>query len=215
MTQSHDDDTWLVQLANGDVRMMTLEQLDDAFQKGDVDESTRVRRDGASKWMTLGEELCMSSESQSATSLSPPPPSPQSSISTHPVVADVPASSPSTDDFDLEASLRSSRRRKWILGTTVASAVVIGLAAVTAVNVSRMRPHAPLAAEIPTTIHVAAPSDPEPEPTTKTDSKDKDKSRRHRNHAVQNAPTPTPDDKPASTVFHTNGDAYDPLNAKL
>jgi hypothetical protein len=206
---NHDEETWLVQLANGDVRMMTVEQLDEAFQKGTIDESTLVRRDGAGAWVKLGDELGQSEPAEA-------PPSPQSSVSTHPVMTDL----PSADDahLELESMLRAGRRRRWILGGVVATAVLGAFAVVTAVNVSRMRTHAALAAEIATT-HIAAPSDPEPETVTNTDSNkntDEDRARRRRNRAAQGAgQTSAPSDAPASTVFHNGGDDHDPLNGKL
>lgn len=51
------DDLWFVQLASGDVRAMTLDALDAAFQEGRVTEGTYVRHDGADAWAQLGQVL--------------------------------------------------------------------------------------------------------------------------------------------------------------
>ena len=50
-----DDDLWHVQLASGDVCLMTLDQLDDAFQTGVVSENTYLWQEGATGWVTLRE----------------------------------------------------------------------------------------------------------------------------------------------------------------
>src|SRR6185436_10735447 len=50
-----DDDLWHVQLASGDVCLMSLEQLDDAFQTGVISENTYLWQEGATGWVTLRE----------------------------------------------------------------------------------------------------------------------------------------------------------------
>lgn len=59
MTQEHhaDDDLWFVQLSEGEVRAMSLEALDAAYQAGAIDETTLVRADGGTTWRALGEML--------------------------------------------------------------------------------------------------------------------------------------------------------------
>lgn len=51
MSQS---DLWSVQLPNGGVHEVTLDQLDDAFQRGYIDARTWVFVPGSLRWMTLG-----------------------------------------------------------------------------------------------------------------------------------------------------------------
>jgi hypothetical protein len=46
-------DLWHVQLPNGDVLVMTLDQLDDAFQKGVIHERSHVLKQGTTTWSTL------------------------------------------------------------------------------------------------------------------------------------------------------------------
>ena len=52
-----DQDIWHVEVAPDDVRAVTLDELDEAFQKGYVNESTRVWQEGMPSAMTLGELL--------------------------------------------------------------------------------------------------------------------------------------------------------------
>jgi len=53
--QTEDSDLWHVQLASGDVCLMTLDQLDDAFQTGVISENTYLWQEGATGWVTLRE----------------------------------------------------------------------------------------------------------------------------------------------------------------
>jgi hypothetical protein len=48
-------DLWYVKLADGDVHRVTLDQLDQAFQAGHIDEDTLVLAAGATQWTKLGE----------------------------------------------------------------------------------------------------------------------------------------------------------------
>ncbi|MGA7120573.1 MAG: hypothetical protein WBY94_10770, partial [Polyangiaceae bacterium] len=54
------DGMWYVKLADGDVERVTLDQLDDAFQNGRVDENSMVLADGSDKWMKLADLLGLS-----------------------------------------------------------------------------------------------------------------------------------------------------------
>jgi hypothetical protein len=49
------DELWYAQVAADDVRTMTLEQLDEAFQAGAITELTYVCQVGSSKWETLAD----------------------------------------------------------------------------------------------------------------------------------------------------------------
>lgn len=53
MTEARSD-LWHVQMASGDVLVMTLDELDEAFNDGRIDESTMVLQGGALKWARLG-----------------------------------------------------------------------------------------------------------------------------------------------------------------
>src|SRR3954470_10756983 len=49
------EDIWLVQLRTGCITVMTLNELDAAFQLGTLDESTFVQRDGTFVWARIGD----------------------------------------------------------------------------------------------------------------------------------------------------------------
>jgi hypothetical protein len=51
------DGIWYVKLADGDVERVTLDELDEAFQSGRVDENSMVLADGADTWMKLSDLL--------------------------------------------------------------------------------------------------------------------------------------------------------------
>jgi hypothetical protein len=49
------DGLWYVQLSDGDVHRVTLDQLDEGFQAGHVDANTMVLAAGAAQWAKLGQ----------------------------------------------------------------------------------------------------------------------------------------------------------------
>jgi len=51
---SGDHDLWYVKTADGDVDRMTLDQLDEAFNEGHIDENVTVLPAGQSNWVRLG-----------------------------------------------------------------------------------------------------------------------------------------------------------------
>lgn len=112
---------WHVRLPNGESREGTLEHLDEAFHAGAIDESTLVRREGTSAWVTLAEAAGLEAAPaahvpmQTAPVPSAPPP---------PVVSDL-------DDLD-PTSLRSSKR-----GVAVGIAAAVALFAAAGVFVVR------------------------------------------------------------------------------
>jgi len=127
MDNPSDDDVWHVQLPSGDVCMMTLDLLDDAFQDGLIHERSLVWKEGSPGWTTLAEVAGLDSEPEPATSFpqsSPsyaPAPYSMGPLSTAPVATDL-----GDMDFDLEAvSFRPRRRSRlgWL-----ATAAVIGVA---------------------------------------------------------------------------------------
>jgi hypothetical protein len=61
-----DDDLWHVQLGSGDVCLMTLEQLDEAFQGGVINENTYLWQEGSSGWVTLREVAGLDSDDDSS-----------------------------------------------------------------------------------------------------------------------------------------------------
>ncbi len=198
----HDDEMWLVKLADGHVRSMTLDELDAAFQRDEIHERTMICRDGGDRWITLAEELGLES----------PPPSATPSVL--PVVSDV-------DDDDHHAfagSRKGTRVIAVVLGTLVLGAFG-AFATMTAVNASHTRARAALASQLAAAAALEARahvSDPEPEATTQTRDANKPQTRERRKRSTGNNGTQQQaPDKPAGTVFTTGGDDHDPLNAKL
>jgi hypothetical protein len=200
----HDEDLWFVQLPNGAVRAMTLDDLDAAFQSGTIDEGTLVRRDGQSAWTKLSDELGASE------------PAPQTP-SVRPVVMDF-------DDDDFAPPSSSKKRVIAVLG--IAAAAAIALAAFGATKLGGT--HAEVNASVANAAQLPQlpPSDPQPSSQknalTEEQKKalaDKDaelhqKMDQRRRDRATNSPTPTTHTT-QPPPFHNGGDAYDPLNAKL
>jgi len=61
-----DSDLWHVQLASGEVCLMTLELLDDAFQTGVIHENTYLWQEGATGWVTLRDVAGLDSDDDSS-----------------------------------------------------------------------------------------------------------------------------------------------------
>jgi hypothetical protein len=53
MSAELEDELWFVELPDGRTRAMSLEELDAAYQAGQIEESTRLRKDGETEWTTL------------------------------------------------------------------------------------------------------------------------------------------------------------------
>ena len=60
-------DLWHVQVDVGDVRWMTLDDLDAAYQRDCIGEETLVRREGGARWATLGEVAGIAAPGGTAT----------------------------------------------------------------------------------------------------------------------------------------------------
>ena len=56
------ENQWYVRLTNGSVITVSLDDLDAAFQRGDVNEDTLVCREGMSQWLPLGEAAGLDEE---------------------------------------------------------------------------------------------------------------------------------------------------------
>jgi hypothetical protein len=68
---SVDGSLWYVKLADGDVERVTLDQLDEAFQNGQIDENTMVLAAGSDQWLKLSDLLGLADATPP-----PPPPTP-------------------------------------------------------------------------------------------------------------------------------------------
>jgi hypothetical protein len=71
---SVDGNLWYVKLADGDVERVTLDQLDDAFQSGQIDESSMVLAAGSDKWEKLSDLLGQPEATAPAPAPVPSPP---------------------------------------------------------------------------------------------------------------------------------------------
>src|SRR5438105_1535125 len=119
----HDEEIWLVQLHSGATRAMTLDELDAAFNDGTITEDTFVRRDGATKWVRLRDEL---GESEPAPVYASPTPAPvvyqqfQQYNSVRPVVSEL-----DTDEIDFDSPYaKKSGKGKFVVMSLVAAAAV-------------------------------------------------------------------------------------------
>lgn len=169
---------WRVQLSTGEIRTMTIEALDEAFNQGLIDARVHVLPPGASAWMTLGE----------AAGLDPEPP-PDQAPSLSPV-AIPPSSSTSriaNDDLDLPEEIvfaARSRRRAIFAGIAGVGALALALAVIagkiggsapssSSVNVAfAVEAPLPAAAEaLPPPEQPAASPEPAKEQAAKVDEK--------------------------------------------
>jgi len=82
---SGEDSLWYVKLADGDVERVTLDQLDEAFQNGQIDENSMVLAAGTDQWMRLADLLQLSDATPP-----PPPPTPMPQPSLQPAFAQAP-----------------------------------------------------------------------------------------------------------------------------
>jgi hypothetical protein len=113
-----DENTWHVQFPWGDVRRMTLSELDASFDAGVINANTLVLEAGQYEWKTLREAAGLDDEpapeSESVYSSSPPPAS-----------IDVPSVGPLAAEIELDdhAFEPRSRSKVW---TFLAALTVIG-----------------------------------------------------------------------------------------
>jgi hypothetical protein len=111
---SSDHDLWYVKTADGDVERLTLDQLDEAFNAGRIDENVTVLPAGESKWVRLGTLLGLD---QPATpprvSFAPVP------NSMRPVSIDL------SDDDDTDIARLQKKSRKGIAIAAAAAALSI------------------------------------------------------------------------------------------
>jgi hypothetical protein len=70
MTTNDNDDLWYVQMDNGDLRELTLDELDEAFNAGLIHENTFVMEVGGTEWQTLADVAGLNEEEEA------PPPAP-------------------------------------------------------------------------------------------------------------------------------------------
>jgi hypothetical protein len=111
-----DTDLWYVMLADGDVHRVSLDQLDEAFQAGHIDQETLVLAAGARQWIPLGQLAGLDE--------TPPPPQVPVTTSFRPVSVDL-------TDVDIgDIQFRARPGKKWLamLSGLAVAATVAGVA---------------------------------------------------------------------------------------
>ncbi len=144
------DELWRVQLSTGEIRMMTIDALDRAFDEGLIDARVPVLPPGASAWTTLGEAAGLEDDSptEQTPSLSPfaiANPAPSSADVVAPLAPDT---KPAIDDLDLPDSfdeLRQRSKRGLVIG---AAAGALAVAAAVAVLAGQLGSSAPVGADV-------------------------------------------------------------------
>jgi hypothetical protein len=232
---THDEEIWLVQIGHA-TRAMTLDELDAAFNDGTIDEDTFVRRDGATKWVRLRDELGESEPApapvQAPVYYASPTPAPvvyqayQQYNSVRPVVSEI-----DMDELELDSPFaKKGGKGKFVAMGLVAAAVVGGLAfgatklkgtPAVDVNASVVQAvQAPQAVTPPPPVETAPPVVQKPalDDAQKKALADKDTKFSQKQDALKKARANQYVPKRGKTQpppFSKNGSAYDPLNAKL
>lgn len=225
------DEIWQVQLGNGELRSMTLEALDAAFDAGAIVGSTPVLAPGASAWSTLAAVAGL----DEVAPPSAPPIVEREAPSLSPVALDASTgglhlgAAPLPDLSELDgAALRGSGGGKWAVALgAVAVAALIG---VFVLGKSVAESRAASAAANARAVVVAAPpvatpieALPESKPVLTDEQKRKlaeaDKAREDKARAKQKeAPAKRGASGPRQkgpSPFVNGGDRFDPLNGAL
>jgi hypothetical protein len=233
-------DFWHVQLLSGEVRYWSLEELDEAFQRDEVDAKTYVLKEGETTWQRLGELLGLdevapdvvavpvapySISSTVPPSIAPPSSEAPGALSIRPVVSDL-------DDDEVMAAMKPKRKNVAAIAGGVAVAALVLIGAVTHAA-SGGDDKATAAAAAPPPVAVSAPPVTTDEAaaaahsTLSDDQKrallEADKVREAKaaakaaERAAENAKyrtnTSTYRTPKSGQVFHKGGNKYDPLNA--
>jgi hypothetical protein len=232
VTEESDEDLWHVQLASGDVCLMTLEQLDDAFQTGVIHENTYLWQEGATGWVTLRDVAGLDSDGGSAHQANGYDPHgiyapPLQNMGPH---STVPVVTPINDmEFDLEPV---SFKKKRSGGKMLFAAALIGAAGFGAVKYGLVQSpssgpavNAPAASPVPPSDMavqpatpppaVEVPAAPKPDPAKALAEKQKVKQQQAQQHRA--APRSSSRSRPSGgeKVFHKGGETGDPLNSAL
>ncbi len=229
------EDVWLVQLSSGAVRVMTLDELDAAYQEGTIDEDTFVRRDGTSQWIRLRDELGAEEPAAPPPSPTPAPvsygavPAYQPLYSTRPVVSEI-----DNDELDLGLDSPFKKSRKGLYAAIgIGAAACLALAAFGATKLGGAHSNEVNATVVnavqppPPAVVIPPPPPADPQPVAKTFTEDQKKAlsakdtqfgkrqdQLKKDRAQKAAMAPTRG-KTQPPPFSKNGSAYDPLNAKL
>jgi hypothetical protein len=110
---SGDENLWYVKTEDGDVHRVTLDQLDEAFQAGRIDENVMVLAAGAQKWAKLSD----------LAGLDEPATAPAPSVlpnSLRPVSMDL------SLDLDDENAFKKKSRKPLVIGAAVGILAIFG-----------------------------------------------------------------------------------------
>jgi hypothetical protein len=236
--QTVETNLWEVQLGDGQLDVMSLEQLDDAFQAGHITEQTLVKECGTKLWSTLAVVAGLESAD--------PDPVPMSSMpnSMAPVMSEIspmsatfsaprfaPISSPELDYEYGAPAFKSGKKKFVVMGVAAAAiAAVVGIIVVSAsssggAEASSTAAAPPALAPMPLPVAASPKVDPAPTDRLSDDQKhallDADKKRvdprKTRAKGESAAPPSRGSAKRVSTgnVFHKGGNQFDPLNSNL
>jgi len=228
-----DDSLWYVKTADGDVHRVSLDQLDDAFNAGRIDENVMVLQPGDTRWMRLGDllgadEPAPAANARPARAAFEPVPN-----SLRPVSMDL------SDDVD-ETAFKKKSKKPVVIGAAVAvlaifggilvanrmhagdssaaAAAVVAPPPVTAAPPPLPAPAPPPAATTPPATDTSAADRFNAEQKAKLLAADKAldaKIKAKKKNRAEAAGSRSPSHKYKSQGFTTGGNKYDPLNASL
>ena len=236
------DELWRVQLSTGEIRMMTIDALDRAFDEGLIDARVPVLPPGASAWTTLGEaaglEDCPTEQSPSLSPLAISSPAPSSTATPDATTAGEETSSSLEDLPDSFDELAPRRRRGLVIGGAVGVGA-LALAATVALLAGNLGSSVP-AADVKAATAVEAPPpavETLPPPVAKEAASDKqglsdwqkrmlldadkareDKARAKNQERADKAGQQPPKKKQTKSNaggLLNGGDRFDPLNGAL
>jgi hypothetical protein len=219
------NEIWQVKTAGGEVRSLSLDELDDAFQNGSIDGSALVLAPNATAWERLSDVAGLEEPSPASY----PPVALANSIA--PISSDQAALDSS--DLDLETADLRPKRRGAVVALAAGALVLSGLAlafvrygghSADIVVAAAGQSQAVVEANVPAATSPAKPAAetldvPKGQLTEQQKQRlaEQDKAREAA-RAARKAKTPAHVQKgttKASNPFHKGGNKYDPLNSSL
>ena len=235
---------WHVEMGTGQVRSMTLDELDAVFQDGLITADTRIREDGCLEWTTLGAVAGLDDDPTDVHAM--PAPTLQQPNSLSPMAISAPSvpSMPVPQQIDLaalaaeddeELAFRPKKKTGLVLGAIggVALVAALGIVGMTQLkkldaktinanttNALAVQPPAPAAVDIPKAEDKRALTDEQKRALAEIDKKHQTEiDKKNADRAADRASRqPIQRGKPAgksTDPFVKNGNKYDPLNGAL
>jgi hypothetical protein len=93
-----EEQRWHVRIAPGEVKVLTLEQVDDLFRLDMIDEDTLLRQDGTEQWLPLRVVAGLDEDEAPAPSAAPAPPPPPPPVRSAPPPPPPPIPPPSPSE---------------------------------------------------------------------------------------------------------------------